>query len=182
MTRFTERLGGEVVNAITVICTGNAVRSVMAGALLEQRSPAGRIRIRTAGTLAVEGQPMSFRTRDALKAIRVLPPEHLSHQLEEADLVDATLVLAMADEHVQYVRRVHPEAAARTATIRRLCRDLAGPNGSLVTRLAALELATVELEAWENVADPAAGGMEDYLNCATELDRLVDDLLPRLLD
>ena len=26
--------------------------------------------------------------------------------------------------------------------------------------------------------DPAAGGEEDYLNCAVELDRLVDDLLP----
>jgi protein-tyrosine phosphatase len=170
------------MNAITVICTGNAVRSVMAGALLEQRAPSGRIRIRTAGTLAVEGQPMSFRTRDALKAIRVVPPEHLSHQLVEADLVDATLVLAMADEHVHYVRRVHPDAAPRTATIRRLCRDLATANDPLVVRLGALELARVSLEAWENVVDPAAGGEEDYLNCAVELDRLVDDLLPRLLD
>jgi protein-tyrosine phosphatase len=170
------------MNAITVICTGNAVRSVMAGALLEQRAPSDRIRIRTAGTLAVEGQPMSFRTRDALKAIRVVPPEHLSHQLVEADLVDATLILAMADEHVQYVRRIHPDAAPRTATIRRLCRDLATANEPLANRLAALELASVSLEAWENVVDPAAGGEEDYLNCAVQLDRLVDDLLARLLD
>ncbi|HEY5273760.1 MAG TPA: hypothetical protein VIJ34_11065 [Acidimicrobiales bacterium] len=170
------------MNAITVICTGNAVRSVMAGALLDQRAPTGRIRLRTAGTLAVEGQPMSFRTRDALKAIGVVPPEHLSHQLVEADLEGATLVLAMADEHVHYVRRVHPEAAARTATIRRLSRDLASSNGSLSVRLEALELAIVELEAWENVVDPAGGSEMDYLNCATELDHLVNDLLPRLLD
>jgi protein-tyrosine-phosphatase len=170
------------MNTITVICTGNAVRSVMAGALLEQRAPSGRIRIRTAGTLAVEGQPMSFRTRDALKAISVVPPDHLSHQLVEADLVEATLVLAMADEHVQYVRRVHPDAAPRTATIRRLCRDLGPTNDPLAVRLAELELASVSLEAWENVVDPAAGGEEDYLNCAVELNRLVDDLLPRLLD
>jgi protein-tyrosine phosphatase len=170
------------VNAITVICTGNAVRSVMAGALLDQRAPSGRIRIRTAGTLAVEGQPMSFRTRDALKAIGIVPPEHLSHQLVDADLVDTTLVLAMADEHVHYIRRVHPEAAPRTATIRRLCRDLNPLNAPLAIRLAALELADVSLESWENVVDPAAGGEEVYLNCAVELDRLVDDLLPRLLD
>jgi protein-tyrosine-phosphatase len=170
------------MNTITVICTGNAVRSVMAGALLEQRAPSERIRIRTAGTLAVEGQPMSFRTRDALKAIRVEPPEHLSHQLVDADLTDATLVLAMADEHVQYVRRVHPGVAPRTATIRRLCRDLGAPNEPLAIRLAELELATVSLEAWENVVDPAGGGEEDYLSCAEALDRLVDDLLPRLLD
>jgi protein-tyrosine phosphatase len=170
------------MNVITVICTGNAVRSVMAGALLEQRAPSGRIRVRTAGTLAVEGQPMSFRTRDALKAIEAVPPEHLSHQLVEADLVDATLILAMADEHVQYVRRMHPDAAGRTATIRRLCRDLATTDESLTDRLKSLELATVSLEAWENVVDPAAGGEEDYLNCARQLDRLVDDLLPRLLD
>ena len=73
-------------------------------------------------------------------------------------------------------------AAPRTATIRRLCRDLATANDPLVVRLGALELARVSLEAWENVVDPAAGGEEDYLNCAVELDRLVDDLLPRLLD
>ena len=125
---------------------------------------------------------MSFRTRDALKAISVVPPDHLSHQLVEADLVEATLVLAMADEHVQYVRRVHPDAAPRTATIRRLCRDLGPTNDPLAVRLAELELASVSLEAWENVVDPAAGGEEDYLNCAVELNRLVDDLLPRLLD
>lgn len=125
---------------------------------------------------------MSFRTRDALDSIHIVPPQHLSHQLEEADLEGATLVLAMADEHVQYVRRVHPGAAARTATIRRLCRDLGGPTGPLANRLAALQLATVELGAWENVADPAAGGMEDYLSCAAELERLVGDLLPRLLE
>ena len=170
------------MNTITVICTGNAVRSVMAGALLEQRAPAGRIQVRTAGTLAVEGQPMSFRTRNALKAIQVVPPEHLSRQLVEADVVNATLVLAMAEEHVNYVRRVHPGAAARTATIRRLCRDLSTRNDPLPVRLGALGLASVSLETWESVVDPAAGGEEDYLNCAVELDRLVDDLLPRLLD
>ena len=84
----------------------------------------------------------------------------------------------MAGEHVNYVRRVHPEAAARTATIKRLVRDLPGVPGDqpLDRRLAALDLAGVALEPWEDVEDPAGGDLEDFVACAKELDDLVDRL------
>ena len=49
---------------------------------------------------------------------------HRSRQLASADLATADLVLAMAREHVEYVRRRHPAAAARTGTLKRLARDL----------------------------------------------------------
>jgi len=48
-----------------------------------------------------------------------------SSQLADADLRDADLVVAMAREHVRFVRRRHPEIAARTATLKRLVRDYA---------------------------------------------------------
>jgi protein-tyrosine-phosphatase len=163
--------------SVLTLCTGNAARSVMAGIMLAD-APA---RVVTAGTFVVEGQPMSRRTRDALTAAGFDSfPAHRSHQLTDADVDGADLIIAMAGEHVAYVRRRHPEAAERTATIRRLVRDLSDGPGSLVERVADLSLATTKIESWEDVEDPAGGEDEVYVSCAKELAQLTAELAPRL--
>jgi protein-tyrosine-phosphatase len=149
----------------------------MAGILLTELP----VQVVTAGTFVVEGQPMSWRTRDALASIGVdALPAHRSHQLTEADVSEADLIIAMAGEHVAYVRRRHPQAAGRTATIKRLVRDLSDGPESLVERVAALGLASIELERWEDVEDPAGGEVEVYVSCANELAQLCAGLAPRL--
>ena len=63
------------------LCTGNAARSVMAGAALAALLPDRPVR--TAGTLVVEGQPMSWRTRAALESVgrrRARPPQPAGHR------------------------------------------------------------------------------------------------------
>ncbi len=161
---------------LVTLCTGNAARSVMAGAML---APAP-LRIVTAGTHVVEGQPMSRRTRDALLAVGAGADGHRSHQLTEADVAGAGLICAMAGEHVAYIRRIHPEAAACTATIKRLCRDLSDGPEPLADRIAALDLAGTAIEPWEDVDDPAGREDEAYRACARELAGLCAVLLPRL--
>jgi protein-tyrosine-phosphatase len=139
------------------------------------------VRVVTAGTFVVEGQPMSWRTRDALASVGVEAlPAHRSHQLTEADVAEADLIIAMAGEHVAYVRRRHPEAAGRTATIKRLVRDLTDGPESLGERVVALGLGAIEPEPWEDVEDPAGGEVEVYVSCAKELAQLCAELSPRL--
>ena len=104
-----------------------------------------------------------------------------SHQVSEADIEGAVLILAMATEHVAYIRRRHPEAAPRTATIKRLCRDLADGPAPLADRVRALGLAGLPIEAWEDVEDPAGGDDGVYVSCAEELAGLCAQLRPRLL-
>jgi len=163
-----------------MLCTGNAARSVIAGAALAQRLP--QVGIETAGTLTVDGQPMSWRTRAALEHVGVaVPTGHRSRQATRADLDDATLVIGLAPEHVAWVRREHPEASAKTATLRRLCRDLADTAGAtLAERVEALGLADVELESWEEVEDPGGGEADVFVACAVTVVGLVDTLAGEL--
>jgi protein-tyrosine phosphatase len=155
--------------SIVFVCTGNAARSVMAGAVL---SHMGWARVVTAGTMVIEGLPMSWRTRHALEELGVTVPAHRSRQLSDRDARDADLIVCFETFHVEYVRRTHPEAAHKTATIRRLLRDLPGVNGDV----AALHLADVTLEEWENVEDPAGGEVDVVVACAKEVATMIDEL------
>ena len=161
---------------LVTLCTGNAARSVMAGAMLA----GAPLPIVTAGTHVIEGQPMSRRTRGALEAVGHNADGHRSHQITESDIDHSVLILAMAAEHVAYVRRKHPEAAHRTASIKRLVRDLPPGPAPLADRLAAMRLADVEIGAWEDVEDPAGGEDAVYVSCAEELADLCARLLPLL--
>ena len=159
---------------VLFLCTGNAARSVMAGAALAARLP--DVVVETAGTLTVDGQPMSWRTRTALESVGLKPPHHRSRQASHVDLDRATLVVALAPEHVLWVRRNHASAAARTGTLKRLVRDLRADDRPLAERVADLKLADVELEDWEEVIDPGGGEVDVFVACAHEVDELIERL------
>jgi protein-tyrosine-phosphatase len=162
---------------LVFVCTGNAARSVMATVIWRARTDA--LHAVGAGTHVIEGHPMSRRTRAALARLGLADPSHRSTQLARRHL-GAELIVTMEPLHVTYVRRHHPEAAARTATLKRLVRDLPGTSGPLAERVAALRLHEVEPEPWEEVVDPGSGEQDAFDACIDELDVLVDDLL-RLL-
>jgi protein-tyrosine-phosphatase len=148
----------------------------MAGFMLEnlEGARAGTdLHIVTAGTHTVDGQPMGLRTRTALKTLPELAEVelrgHRSRQVGLADLSRAELVVVMEADHVRFVRRHYPEAADRTATIRRLCEDLPPGPPSLAERVAGLGLADAVLSDADDVVDPAGGEGAEYEACVTEL-------------
>jgi protein-tyrosine phosphatase len=160
------------------LCTGNAARSVMAGAILEAHG--AEVRVTTAGTHVVEHQPVSVRTRHALDSLGLHAARHRSRQLTDDDVEGADLVVAMASEHVHYVRRRHPSGADRTATLRFLATNLRPGPEPLGARVAALGLAAVDPGAQGDVPDPAGGDEAVYVACALEVSGLMAELVGRL--
>jgi len=163
---------------VVTLCTGNAARSVMAGAILREHVPG--LTVTTSGTHVIEGMPMSWRTRDAIASLGLEVPNHRSRQATQQELDNADLVIALAREHVMWMRRVHPTAAPRTATLKRLARDLPPDGAPLFERLARMRLHEVQLEPGEDVLDPAGGDLDVFLDCAREIADLLHALIPRL--
>ena len=161
---------------LLVLCTGNAARSVMAGFMLEclRDGRAGDpLRIVTAGTHTIDGQPMGLRTRAALARLPELADAdfrgHRSRQVHGVDLVHAQLVVVMEADHVRFVRRRFPDAAAKTASIRYLCRVLPPAPPGLGERVGALGLGEVGVSDRDDVLDPAGQEADVYAACVDEL-------------
>ena len=161
---------------ICFLCTGNAARSVMARIMFEKRAP-NYVAV-GAGTLVLEGHPMSQRTRKALGRFEISDPTHRSTQFGQKHL-GVDLIVAMEPSHIECIRKNFPEVAERAATLPRLVRDLT-EEGSFKERIMKLDLAKVDIEPWEEVVDPASGDQEEFDKCANQIDRLINELINRL--
>ncbi len=183
-------LGIPAKPTILMLCTGNAARSVMAEVLLSAMRQ--DITVSSAGTLAVEGQPLSMRTRHALEYMEMpVPFHHRSRELTADDAAAADLVVAMERGHVRYVRRYFPDVARKVATLGWLAEELPPGMEPLGDRVSSLHLDSVDLDMQPEVADPADAIIPDgadrlgremqvYVDCALELRDLIQKLENRL--
>ena len=167
---------------VTMVCTGNAARSVMAALLLRDRlGPDSSVEVASAGTLVLPDQPMSVRTRTALQRHGLADPHHRSRQITGVDVEASDLLLIMEPSHLHWMRRRLPEALPMAASLRRIVRDLpAAPGATLADRVAALDLVGHDFEPWEEVIDPGAGEQDVFDACIDELAVLIDELTPTL--
>ena len=161
------------------ICTGNASRSVIAGAALRAKRP--DLIVQTAGTLVIDGLPMSNRTRAAFTSVGLDVPQHSSRQATPDLLAAAGLIVAAAPEHVAWVARQQPDVLAKTATLIHLVDELKPSTaGSLASRIVALDLAAHRPTPEEEIVDPGGGEVDGYIAVANQISALIDELAIRL--
>ena len=168
---------------VVFLCTGNAARSVMGSAMLRARLGADPIvSVSSGGTHVLPGHVMSVRTRTALERHGIRDPFHRSHQLGPADIARAALIVAMEPDHLRWMRRIHPEGAPITGSLKRVVRELPRvEHGSLSTRVTRLGLAEIPFEDWEEIIDPGGGEQPDFDAAADEIAVLVDQLIDLLV-
>ena len=102
---------------VYMVCTGNAARSPMAAAMLRHLDTDGRLDVRSAGILTLEGHPIGTRTRSALARHGLVDHAHRSRQFRGDDAADADLVVVMEPLHLRWIRRNLPEAAPITGSL-----------------------------------------------------------------
>ena len=164
---------------VLFLCTGNAARSVMAGAMLEASGLA--VRVTTAGTHVVEHQPVSIRTRHALDVrgpACLGAPEPSAHRRRPGrrrrGRGDGGRARVLRPSPAPRRARTAPPRCASWRSISRW-----EPHRS-PQRVAELGLASLDPAGQGDVADPAGGDDEDYVVCARELAELIGELVPRL--
>ena len=168
---------------VLTLCTGNVARSVMLAYMLSDLADADGLawQVRSAGTHAIEGQAMSLRTRYALESIPELGEHrygaHRSHQVDEADLSWADVILAAELDHVRYVERL---AGDRSRAVQLGAFTAYAPSGrGLEEQLR--EVRRYPTDASRDVRDPAGGDQADYDACARELWRLAQDFVALMI-
>ena len=86
----------------------------------------------------------------------------------------------MEADHVRFVRRQFTVFADRTGMLRRLCVELTPGPSPLSERVAALSLASADIDDRDDVLDPAGRDADVYDKVVDELWELCQSLITRL--
>ena len=113
---------------VLTVCTGNICRSPLAELHLRRGLDGlDGVSVASAGTMAVEGDPMPEQARALAQSFGLEPDAHRARFLTEGEVSGSGLVIALAREHRRSVVSLHPRASRYTFTLReaaRLARDV----------------------------------------------------------
>lgn len=109
--------------SILFICTGNACRSPMAEGILKQLVKNRDVVVRSAGIHAIEGFPPSENSVAIMKENGMDISQHKARSITKKILKESDLVLAMAPEHVDYIRTFYPKYFDKVYLLKKFGRE-----------------------------------------------------------
>ena len=144
--------------------------------------------IRSAGTIAMEGTPVTTEAVTAARDLGIDIGSHRARRLTDAMIGEADLLVCMAAEHREEIQERVPAAAEQTFTLKELTRLLErdGASSGFEWRVAAAAAArangslTEEDRFDEDVVDPYGMPFETYLAIAWELQDWTERLVVAL--
>jgi len=167
---------------VLFVCTGNVCRSPMAEGFLraEGRERDLRVAVRSTGTHAWHGRAATIEGRRVMNELGTSIDDHRTREFDR-ELVDwADLIIALAFEHEREIIRDHPDAAAKTFTLKGFLHVLDElpvftDASSWVAAASAAREAT-EPPTDTDVDDPFGERQTAYQRVATEIQGLVAHL------
>lgn len=181
---------------ILFVCTGNTCRSPMAEGLLNKYAKARGlvIEVRSAGTAAVDGIPISGHTASILMEAGDATATPTSRCLSEELVQWADLILTMTMNHKKQVLQRHPSAIDKIHTLKEyasradeqteaILREMEQLTSDFAIKQATGEPIPPELQAklFEleaklpdfDIVDPFGGSIEAYRYSAMEIDEAI---------
>jgi protein-tyrosine-phosphatase len=150
------------MKTILFVCTGNICRSPMAmGFLREKLRKAGlegEYRVRSAGVWGLEAQPPSAYAREIMAQRGIDISDHRSHDLTPEDVEGANLILTMERGQAEAIGLELPQHAHKV----HLLSEMAG--------------------RYYDIRDPYGGPLYEYRQCAAEIERLIEEGYPRIME
>jgi protein-tyrosine-phosphatase len=155
---------------ILFVCSGNSCRSPLAEGLLRMKIPSrlqDEVVIKSAGTLGIEGSPAARYSVQIVQEMGGDISGHRSQGVTEALMAEADLVLAMAAEHLEYLRREYPQYRENIFLLKRFAR-------------AADETGEHDDPDGDDIFDPLGSSIETYRACAEIIDAELERIMPTL--
>jgi len=147
---------------VIFVCTGNVCRSPMAAGLfydkLVREKAEGSVRVRSAGTWALEGQSASAYALQVMAERNLDISVHHGRNLKQADVDEADLILVMTLRHKEAIVQDFQHSDDKV----HLLTAMAGPP--------------------YDIQDPYGGSIVEYRRTATELADLVERGYPRVME
>lgn len=147
---------------VAFVCTGNVCRSPMAAGLffdrLVRESAQGAVRVRSAGTWALEDQPASAYALQVMAERGLDISAHRGHNLTQAMVDETDLILVMTLRHQEAIVQDFQGAEGKV----HLLSGMAGPT--------------------YDIQDPYGGSIVEYRRTANELAELVEKGYPRIIE
>ena len=148
--------------SIVFVCTGNVCRSPMAAGFfydkLVREKADGRVRVRSAGTWALEGQPASAYALQVMNEHGLDISQHRGRNLTQEDVDGADLVLVMTKRHADIIAR-----------------DMQPGDGKMYL------LSEMAGKA-QDIEDPYGGSLHEYRRTAVELEEWVERGYARIVE
>jgi RpiB/LacA/LacB family sugar-phosphate isomerase len=146
------------MKTILFICTGNVCRSPMAEALFRRETQGrGEFRVLSAGLGAMDGQPPTAHSVEAMRKLGVDISEQRSRMLTAELVRQADYIFGMTHNHVDTVALLYPPAAEKTFLLREF---------------------DDTLESYEkDIGDPIGSSYEVYEDCRNQIEQGIASVL-----
>ena len=151
----------EQAKKVLFVCTANICRSPMAEVIFNALAKEKGLpfRAQSAGTAALESNPMAPNAVAVLGEVGICPEIHRARQVDEAMLEESELVLAMSPRHVAALGRLYENPSGKIYTLR--------------------EYATGKLDR-EGIPDPYGHTMATYRSSVRQLYEYVERVVNNL--